>query len=149
MNFKCQIHVNRIYGYNLFCLFFLQEHVTEYGVHWNFFFTLGFLPIFVTLCRILQKYTRFSIVGLIISIRKRLFFSFFVDVFAFLTLNLQLFLCLFFAVYQVTLLKFGLEDYIQHAPRTNIISANKEGITSFFGTSETFFVFFLDLRLYF
>ncbi|KAJ2334400.1 Glucosaminyl phosphatidylinositol (GlcN-PI) nositol acylation protein, partial [Coemansia sp. RSA 2681] len=26
-----------------------QKHVSEYGTHWNFFFTLGFLPVFVPL----------------------------------------------------------------------------------------------------
>ncbi|CAG8556283.1 6269_t:CDS:2 [Rhizophagus irregularis] len=95
-----------------------QEHVTEYGVHWNFFFTLGFLPIFVTLCRALQKYTRFSIVGLFIAV-----------------------------FYQIALWEFGLEDYIQHAPRTNLISANKEGIFSFWGYLSIF-LFALDIGHY-
>ncbi|CAJ0630304.1 7636_t:CDS:2 [Entrophospora sp. SA101] len=82
-----------------------QEHVTEYGKHWNFFFTLGFLPIFVTLCRTFQKYTRFSIVGLTIAI-----------------------------LYQIVLSKFGLEEYIQNAPRINLINDNKEGLSSFWGS---------------
>ncbi|CAG8572566.1 1284_t:CDS:2, partial [Funneliformis mosseae] len=95
-----------------------QEHVTEYGVHWNFFFTLGFLPIFVTFCRSLQKYTRFSIVGLFIAI-----------------------------FYQIALWRFGLEDYIQNAPRTNIINANREGIASFWGYLSIF-LFALDIGHY-
>ncbi|KAF9439089.1 Glucosaminyl phosphatidylinositol (GlcN-PI) nositol acylation protein [Entomortierella beljakovae] len=79
-----------------------QEHVTEYGMHWNFFFTLGFLPIFVTLFRSLADHVAFSILGGLVAVVYQLFLSF-----------------------------GGLEDYIQNAPRTDIISMNKEGIFSF------------------
>ncbi|CAG8482626.1 7672_t:CDS:2 [Acaulospora morrowiae] len=86
-----------------------QEHVSEYGKHWNFFFTLGLLPILVTICRTVQKYTRFSFVGLAVA---------------------------FF--YQIALSWFGLQDYIQYAPRTNLVSANKEGIFSLWGYLSIF-----------
>ncbi|CAG8820468.1 4292_t:CDS:2, partial [Gigaspora margarita] len=87
-----------------------QEHASEYGIHWNFFFTLGFLPIFVTLCRTLHKYVRFSIVGLSIA-----------------------------TLYQITLY-LGLEDYILYAHRTDLISSNKEGICSFWGYLSMFLI---------
>ncbi|CAG8445261.1 11939_t:CDS:2 [Cetraspora pellucida] len=79
-----------------------QEHASEYGIHWNFFFTLGFLPIFVTICRTAHKYIRFSILGLSIAV-----------------------------LYQIILYGLGLEYYILNAPRTDLISSNKEGICSF------------------
>lgn len=40
-------------------------------------------------------------------------------------------------VYQYFLTYGGLEDYIQNAPRVDIISMNKEGIFSFAGKSPT------------
>ncbi|KAF9973019.1 Glucosaminyl phosphatidylinositol (GlcN-PI) nositol acylation protein [Actinomortierella ambigua] len=94
-----------------------QEHVTEYGMHWNFFFTLGFLPIFVTLFRSLADHVRFSIVGTTLA-------------------------CL----YQI-FLHYGLEDYIQNAPRVDLISMNKEGIFSFVGYLAIFLMG-VDVGLY-
>lgn len=82
-----------------------QEHVTEYGVHWNFFMTLGLLPPVVTLLGILPtKLIPTSILALIIS------------------------LC-----YEVALHFTSLSKFILTAPRTDILSANKEGIFSFLG----------------
>ncbi|KAF9925732.1 Glucosaminyl phosphatidylinositol (GlcN-PI) nositol acylation protein [Linnemannia zychae] len=95
-----------------------QEHVTEYGMHWNFFFTLGFLPIFVTIFRSLADYVRFSLLGTAVAL-----------------------------VYQYFLTYGGLEDYIQHAPRVDIISMNKEGIFSFAGYLAIFLVG-VDVGLY-
>ncbi|KAF9123762.1 Glucosaminyl phosphatidylinositol (GlcN-PI) nositol acylation protein, partial [Mortierella sp. 14UC] len=95
-----------------------QEHVTEYGMHWNFFFTLGFLPIFVTLFRSLANHVRFSLLGTGVAL-----------------------------VYQYFLSYGGLEEYIQHAPRVDIVSMNKEGIFSFAGYLAIFLVG-VDVGLY-
>ncbi|KAG0315462.1 Glucosaminyl phosphatidylinositol (GlcN-PI) nositol acylation protein [Dissophora globulifera] len=92
-----------------------QEHVTEYGMHWNFFFTLGFLPIFVTFFRSLADHVRFSILGTVVAV-----------------------------VYQGFLTYGGLEEYIQHAPRVDIISMNKEGIFSYLAI----FLVGVDVGLY-
>ncbi|KAL2017392.1 hypothetical protein VTK56DRAFT_2235 [Thermocarpiscus australiensis] len=81
------------------------EHVTEYGVHWNFFFTLGFLPPFVALfqsaLRVVPSYAGLAI--------------------------------LLGVLYQVVLESTPLKAYILAGPRTDLLSMNREGMFSFWG----------------
>jgi phosphatidylinositol glycan class W len=81
------------------------EHVTEYGVHWNFFFTLGLLPPFLALFQSAFQYVP-SYAGLAIILG---------------------------AVYQAALETTELKALILTAPRTNLFLKNREGIFSFFG----------------
>ncbi|KAF7730273.1 hypothetical protein EC973_002516 [Apophysomyces ossiformis] len=85
-----------------------QLHSSEYGLHWNFFFTLGFLPPFVTLISFLRRFANFATFGIIIAVG-----------------------------YQF-MLWYGLQDWILEAPRIDLISANKEGICSFAGYLSIF-----------
>jgi phosphatidylinositol glycan class W len=80
-----------------------QEHVTEYGTHWNFFFTLGLIP-------------------LLFSVQKK-----FINVTDLKKLALGI------LVFYEIALNLGLEKYILEAPRTDLISMNREGIFSFLG----------------
>ena len=98
------------------------EHVTEYGVHWNFFFTLGFIPPFVEAvdcCLALLKQSsspspatksrsiRYDVVALLISL-----------------------------TYEVILNNTNLLPFILIAPRTpesNLLTKNREGVFSFIG----------------
>ncbi|KAL4871263.1 hypothetical protein BDV12DRAFT_194623 [Aspergillus spectabilis] len=82
------------------------EHVTEYGVHWNFFFTLGFLPPFVEifegLATIIPSY---EILSLAVAV-----------------------------LYQVALESTDLKGYILVSPRgPDLLSKNREGVFSFLG----------------
>ncbi|KAK3983947.1 GPI-anchored wall transfer protein 1 [Cladorrhinum sp. PSN332] len=81
------------------------EHVTEYGVHWNFFFTLGFLPPFVALFQSALKVVP-SYAGLAVLLS---------------------------VVYQALLEFTDLKAFILVGPRDNLISMNREGIFSFWG----------------
>ncbi|OHE91134.1 hypothetical protein CORC01_13581 [Colletotrichum orchidophilum] len=81
------------------------EHVTEYGVHWNFFFTLGFLPPFIAIFQSALKIVpSYAALAIILSV-----------------------------LYQVALESTDLKAYILTAPRTDLVSMNREGIFSFFG----------------
>lgn len=81
------------------------EHVTEYGVHWNFFFTLGLLPPFVAALRsALRLVPSFAALALLLAVG-----------------------------YEVALNKTDLGAFVLTAPRTDLLSMNKEGVFSFFG----------------
>lgn len=81
------------------------EHVTEYGVHWNFFFTLAVLPPFVALFQSFPAMTPYT---------------------AFLSQLIS-------GLYQLCLELTSLKAFILTAPRTDLLSQNREGIFSFWG----------------
>lgn len=81
------------------------EHVTEYGVHWNFFFTLAFIPPFVAIFQsAFQLIPSYALLAIILG-----------------------------SLYQIVLEYTSLKAFILTAPRTDLISKNREGIFSFFG----------------
>jgi len=88
------------------------EHVTEYGVHWNFFFTLGFLPPFLALFQTAFQYLP-SYAGLAVVLG---------------------------SLYQITLENTSLKAFILTAPRKDLFSQNREGIFSFFGYLAIFLI---------
>ncbi|GAA5872404.1 hypothetical protein JCM1840_006053 [Sporobolomyces johnsonii] len=77
------------------------EHVTEYGVHWNFFFTMALLPVFGSALERLATTLDMHWVGLIVT-----------------------------GVHQLVLSTTSLQLWTLEAPRTSIISQNKEGLVS-------------------
>ncbi|MCJ1398334.1 Glucosaminyl phosphatidylinositol (GlcN-PI) nositol acylation protein [Xylographa trunciseda] len=81
------------------------EHVSEYGVHWNFFFTLALLPPFVAGFQSLFEFIpSYAVLALVLG-----------------------------STYQALLELTPLKGYVLTAPRTGILSKNREGIFSFFG----------------
>ncbi|KAF9461756.1 GWT1-domain-containing protein [Collybia nuda] len=80
------------------------EHVSEYGVHWNFFITLALLPVMQVSLHPLIARIPLSLLGILVAIAQQMALSY-----------------------------MGLYDFVLNAPRTNIISANKEGIVSLTG----------------
>lgn len=81
-----------------------HEHVSEYGHHWNFFFTLACLPILNAIFM--------PIIRLVSPLLTSLLISF---------------------LYEYLLINKGLLEYIITGPRDTLIDANREGIFSLFG----------------
>ena len=88
-----------------------QEHVSEYGVHWNFFATLFFLRIVVVPMNRLHP------------------------------ARLRLLLALVaMCVYQWWLVNGGLSDFIVHAPRETLFSMNREGVLGLVGFVAIYYI---------
>eukprot|EP01034_Spumella_vulgaris_P025495 gene25495-31963_t len=82
-----------------------QEHVSEYGVHWNFFVTLYCV------------WTGADVLHKLIASRTLLIVVAVVSLLA----------------YQTILLHTSLTEYVMHAPRVSWLSSNKEGVVSLLG----------------
>ncbi|KAF1790247.1 GWT1 protein [Phytophthora cactorum] len=103
-----------------------QEHVSEYGVHWNFFFTLAGVYLVYSFLRVFGRWASSPVVAILIALG-----------------------------YQVYLSHYGGEEYILDAPRDNLMSQNREGILSLAGGCDHAFVIsglvwlstFLSVRL--
>lgn len=88
-----------------------QEHVTEYGIHWNFFITLGSLPILLAILDPLITIIPRAVLALIVGL-----------------------------IYEYILVKGGILQFIlRNDNRTsNLIAMNKEGIFSLIGYLSIF-----------
>ncbi|THH03925.1 hypothetical protein EW145_g5899 [Phellinidium pouzarii] len=80
------------------------EHESEYGTHWNFFFTLALLPILQVILHPAIAYIPISLLGFLVALS-----------------------------HQIGLSLTPLQYYALNAPRTNLLSANKEGLISLAG----------------
>jgi phosphatidylinositol glycan class W len=91
-----------------------QEHVSEYGVHWNFFYTLGVIPLLSVLQQALLPSPRggegFAVAAVLMG------------------------------AYTWALERRGLQAYILETPRLTWLSANREGVCSLLGYYSIFLV---------
>jgi len=88
----------------MFAMTGYHDHVTEYGVHWNFFFTLAAVKILSTLCLPLVSSKLTWVLSVVL------------------------------AVFYEGLLTFWLGDWIMSdVPRTDLLTANREGLCSSLG----------------
>jgi phosphatidylinositol glycan class W len=85
-----------------------QEHVSEYGVHWNFFFTIAFLRLLVVLLHYTLPSTQHPPTAAAFGVAVLM-------------------------AYNYALSDSGLATWIQTAPRTTLVQQNREGLCSLVG----------------
>lgn len=85
-----------------------HEHVTEYGVHWNFFFTLSVVSVLGNMIPLSSATAALAALLIIVD-------------------------------YEVLLQTTELQAFILSAPRTDLLSANREGLLGCVGYSSIFF----------
>jgi glucosaminylphosphatidylinositol acyltransferase len=78
-----------------------HDHVTEWGVHWNFFMTIACLNVMGVFIRS-SKYAIVYAIGILM-------------------------------IQEFIQIHWDLKTYIYHAPRNDLVSANREGIVSILG----------------
>eukprot|EP01134_Creolimax_fragrantissima_P000418 CFRG0418T1 len=89
-----------------------QEHVSEYGVHWNFFFTLFFVGAAANILQVkIRNYKVLVFLGVVLA-----------------------------SGYEYVLSFLGGKEYILEHPRTNLVHANKEGICSIVGYTGLYLI---------
>lgn len=105
------------------------QHVTEYGVHWNFFFTLAALPV----AYLLLSAVSISI-SLIWGIAEQWLPSCWASKDVSRVLQAHVFrTCLCVLVHQLALSRSGLTQFILNDDRNGFFASNKEGICTLFG----------------
>lgn len=112
----------------------MKVHVGEYGVHWNFFFTLAAVAILSSIINVPPKYC--GILGSIILIgilSTSFYLSFFIPLLQQFDFPGKTIYFVNSSGYQIWLMN-GLNTYLLSNTRgTDLISQNKEGIFSIFG----------------
>lgn len=88
------------------------EHVSEYGVHWNFFFTLAFLPLSVAFIQALPSWS----------------------------LSIDMIALLVSCIHQMILDTNSTTTFILTAPRDDLLSQNREGVFSMLGYLSIFLI---------
>lgn len=131
----------------LLTFYFSQVHIGEYGVHWNFFFTLAGVAILTSVINVPPRYC--GLLGFFVLLGKHYCIFLILLYYSRCSFLLDAEWKYFVTVgYQFCLLH-GLNDYLLSEKRgTDVISQNKEGIFSMFGKPVKSVIYFTMSSLF-